>query len=60
MSPLWIVPVYAALLAGRASHAWDVSNPGKNFRFRAAGMVATLIVLARAVVLGAVVLILLT
>lgn len=34
-----------ALLVGRAAHAWGVSNPAEDFRFRVGGMVATLTVI---------------
>lgn len=34
-----------ALLLGRLAHAWGVSNPIENFRFRVAGMAATLSVI---------------
>ena len=36
----------AALLAGRAAHAWGVSRAPEDFRFRVGGMVATLSTIA--------------
>jgi len=33
------------LLAGRAAHAWGVSNPSEDFRFRVFGMAATFTVI---------------
>jgi hypothetical protein len=34
-----------ALLVGRAAHAWGVSNPSEDFRFRVFGMAATFTVI---------------
>lgn len=36
------------LLLGRAAHAWGVSNPSEDFRFRVAGMAATFTVIIAA------------
>ena len=41
----------AMLLAGRAAHAWGVSQPRENFRFRVAGMIATFSALGTAAIL---------
>jgi uncharacterized membrane protein YecN with MAPEG domain len=46
-APPWLVNVLgASLLAGRAAHAYGVSQSAENYRFRVAGMVATFTVLA--------------
>jgi uncharacterized membrane protein YecN with MAPEG domain len=47
-----------ALLIGRAAHAWGVSNPSEDFRFRVFGMAATftVILLVALVLLGGAVL----
>jgi uncharacterized membrane protein YecN with MAPEG domain len=42
----WVVHAAGmTLVAGRATHAWGVSRPAEDFRFRVAGMAATLSVL---------------
>lgn len=49
-APSWALGgLGAVLVAGRAAHAWGVSQPKENFRFRVAGMTATFAVLAVAV-----------
>lgn len=41
-SPAWALhPLGLALLAGRLSHAWGMSQPREVFAFRVAGMAAT-------------------
>ncbi len=36
-----IIPFYADLLAGRALHAFEVSQEAEDYRFRVSGMVLT-------------------
>lgn len=44
--PPWLLHgLGAALLLGRATHGWGLSQPAEDFRFRVAGMAATLGVL---------------
>lgn len=45
-SPLLVNVLGASLLAGRAVHAYGVSQSAENYRFRVAGMVVTFTVLA--------------
>ncbi len=41
-TPGWIIhPLGAALVAGRAAHAWGITREAEDFRFRVAGMMAT-------------------
>lgn len=55
-APAWSVHLLGvALVAGRAAHAWGVSQPKENFRFRVAGMLATFAVMVGGAVLAAVV-----
>ncbi|MGE5476936.1 MAG: MAPEG family protein [Bacteroidales bacterium] len=55
-APWWLLHLLGAvLLAGRLSHAWGVSQPKEDFRFRVAGMLSTfgvLVVAALAAVLA--------
>ena len=45
-APAWGVHMLGVLLvAGRVVHAWGVSQPRENFRFRVAGMMTTFAVL---------------
>ena len=41
----WLNLLCATLLAGRASHAFGVSSPSEDFRFRVAGMMMTFTVI---------------
>ncbi|MBX9757735.1 MAG: MAPEG family protein [Beijerinckiaceae bacterium] len=41
----WLNALCLALLAGRASHAFGVSSPSEDFRFRGAGMMMTFFVI---------------
>jgi hypothetical protein len=44
--PIWLVHgLCLALSAGRLAHAWGVSNPDEDFRFRVGGMAATMTVM---------------
>jgi uncharacterized membrane protein YecN with MAPEG domain len=45
---LWVHLLGGALLCGRALHAWGVSQPRENFRYRVSGMVLTFGVMAAA------------
>jgi uncharacterized membrane protein YecN with MAPEG domain len=46
-SPSWLVHALGvALVVGRGSHAWGVSQTAENFRFRITGMMLTLGVLS--------------
>lgn len=45
---LLIHALSGALVCGRLSHAWGVSQPRENFRFRVTGMVLTFIVIITA------------
>jgi hypothetical protein len=50
--PAWLVHLCGiALLCGRLAHAWGVSNPDEDFRFRVGGMAATLSVTIAAALL---------
>ena len=49
--PLVLHALCAALLAARLAHAFGVSRPPEDFRFRVAGMVATLTVIVVAALL---------
>jgi uncharacterized membrane protein YecN with MAPEG domain len=41
-APGWIIhPLGAALVAGRAAHAWGITRETEDFRFRVGGMIAT-------------------
>jgi hypothetical protein len=44
--PLVLHLLCASLLLGRAAHAWGVSRPDEDFRFRVAGMCATFAAIA--------------
>ena len=44
----WLNLLCATLLAGRASHAYGVSSPSEDFRFRVAGMMMTFTVIVAA------------
>ena len=46
--PLLLHPLCACLLLGRIAHAWGVSRPNEDFRFRVAGMGATFTAIAGA------------
>lgn len=53
-APAWGIHVLGfALLAGRLAHAWGVSQPVENFRFRVFGMASTFLVLIAGAVLAA-------
>lgn len=43
------------LVAGRLAHAWGVSQPKENFRYRVGGMLATFAVIVGGAILSAVV-----
>jgi uncharacterized protein len=45
---LWVHLLGIALLCGRALHAWGVSQPQENFRYRVSGMMLTFGVIAAA------------
>lgn len=54
-APAWGVHALGlALVAGRAAHAWGVSQPKEDFRFRVAGMMATFAVMVGGALLAAV------
>lgn len=50
--PGWIHALGAALLAGRASHAWGVSRSPEDYRFRVTGMSLTFLTLLGAATLA--------
>lgn len=53
-APAWSIHLLGlVLVAGRAAHAWGVSQPTEDFRFRVAGMGATFAVLVFAAILAA-------
>ncbi len=50
-TPGWIIhPLGAALVAGRAAHAWGITRDREDFRFRVGGMIATFSVIGCAAV----------
>ena len=44
----WVHALASALLCGRMVHAWGVSQPHENFRYRVSGMVLTFSVILAA------------
>lgn len=53
-APVWSIHLLGlVLLAGRAAHAWGVSQTNEDFRFRVVGMSATFAVLVFAAILAA-------